>query len=316
MTYYSERREIFNEGDSRPRVAVLLAAFNGRQHIVEQVNSILWQTHCNLKLVVRDDGSSDQTLDLVRGLAEADRRVELIDDSVPTGSATGNFLSMLCSVDLRQIDFVAFSDQDDIWMPDKLSSAVNLLLTKQADGYSSNLIAFSDSAQQSWYINKAAGALSFDYLFQGASAGCTYVLSKRAATIVVSKVRPLLMSLPKNLSHDWMVYACVRSAGLRWVFDAAPKIFYRQHATNAYGDQQGLQRIRRKIKLLNSKWYRQHILWNSKIIENKAEEAAILRRVKSRAFRDRLWLVRRVGQYRRDRKEQILLGLMILFDFY
>ncbi|MCP6042671.1 hypothetical protein NL354_27875, partial [Klebsiella pneumoniae] len=95
------------------------------------------------------------------------------------------------------------------WTPDKLSRATARLVEEGGEGYSSDLIAYNTAAGSAWVLRKAGQPADLDYLFQGASAGCTYVLTQRAATMVaavMAKAPPFC----NDPSHDWIVYAICR----------------------------------------------------------------------------------------------------------
>lgn len=303
-----------NTSSTPQRVAVLLATYNGAKHLRAQLASILAQTHLDLMVFVRDDGSTDQTLQLVSEVMAQDTRVHHFAESgrQRIKSAASNFLSMACDLDLEGFDYVAFADQDDVWSPDKIERALELLRNEGAHGYSSNLLAFHEGRLAAWYIQKHHQQRRFDYMFQGASAGCTYVLSRQLVKALAEKVRPLLETLPRTNSHDWIVYAYARSHGLNWVHDRRANIFYRQHSSNAYGDQQGWAAVRRKFKLFRSRWYRDHIVWNQKILSGSTEEMNVLRRVQRFNLADRLWLASHAADFRREPRSAHALRALVL----
>lgn len=299
-------------------IAVLLATYNGERYVRQQLLSVLGQTHRNLVVFVRDDGSSDTTLEIVEEVARADSRVRRFLETPRTRikSAASNFLSMICDLDVSDLDFVAFADQDDIWAPDKLENATKCLRSEGAQGYSSNLLAFNNSDQTAWYVAKHHPQRALDYLFQGASAGCTYVLTSNLVAAFAQKFHPHLETMPGKNSHDWIVYAFARSHGMKWIQDREACIFYRQHSSNAYGDQRGWAAFHRKLRLFRSGWYRDHILWNAKVLAGSPNETAALTRVNRFGLSDRLWLARRSSELRREPnagralKVLLLLGLV------
>lgn len=297
-----------------PKVTVLMATFNGAAHLEDQVRTILDQRGVDVRLIVRDDGSIDATGALVAAIVarEPDRVVVMHDDAGPCGSAAANFCQMLRSVAVEPGAFVALADQDDVWFPDKLACAVERLRAEEADGYSSNLLAFSDEEHAAWQVRKDAPQQPFDYLFQGASAGCTYVLSARALAVVQAGVDRLGSTLPLHASHDWLVYALCRSAGLRWSMDDRARIAYRQHAANVYGTKSGLARIVERVRLLRSHWYRRAILWLATTLDLSPGERGIVVRVERLSPSDRLWLAWNAGLFRRDPREARQLRLALL----
>lgn len=296
----------------RPSVAVLLATYNGEAHCDAQIASLLWQRGLTVHVYARDDGSRDATPRIVADWAKRypDQITIIPSDGVATGSATGNFFALLAAVNLDHHDYVAFADQDDVWTPDKLNRAVSCLVGHSADGYSSDLIAYDPSANNVWLLHKAGHAAELDYLFQGGSAGCTYVLSKAAAALVTQTVRGA-PPLCRAASHDWIIYAICRSHGLRWWRDPTAEILYRQHGENDYGAKRGIADIRDKLRLTRSRWYRNHILWLNNVIVGTAAERDVLRRVERSSIGDRIWLIARASRFRRSRRFILQLRIAI-----
>ena len=289
-----------------PIVMVLLATYRGAAFLDSQIASILWQTGVDARIVARDDGSSDDTVVVLRKWIERyPARVTLLDDAHgPTGSAPGNFFRLFANAPIEQADYVALADQDDVWLPDKLHRAASRMIEAGADGASCDLIAFGDDARAAWHIRKAGADADLDYLFQGASAGCTYVLSRRAA-LVVRKVLGGLTDPPiARVSHDWTIYAICRSRGLDWVRDGRAGLLYRQHGSNDYGARRGLPALLQRASIVRDSWYRQHVLWLRNVVALTDTEQSVFAAVERR---DRLWLARNARRFRRTRREVRLL---------
>lgn len=294
------------------RVAILMATLNGGKWIDDQIASILAQSHANWHLFVRDDGSSDSTIEKIRTQMPPGRVTFLDTDGKPTGSPAGNFFAALCSIDSSSFQFVAFADQDDIWSPDKLARALDRMRTTGALAYSSDLVAFANQSHKAWYISKSQAPRDFDYLFQGASAGCTYVLTSVAACLVADRVRKYLGAFPKDRSHDWLIYAICRSHGLSWVLDDSAHIFYRQHAHNAFGAMPNAGGLLTRLKLSRRHWYRDHVKWLAEFLVGSPDEAEILSAVERLTLRDRVRLALRAHQFRRTLRDQWLLAIAFL----
>ena len=232
------------------RVAVLLAAYNGVQFIREQVDSILAQEGVNVTVFVSVDTSNDGTEALVDAIASSDSRVFVLPHGQHSGGAGPNFYRLIKDVDFSSFDYVALADQDDIWLPNKLSRAVELIAEKHLDAYSSNVTAFWPDGRQQ-VINKSQPQTQYDFFFEAAGPGCTYVLSNKLATNIKSH---LIKSPAVNLIvfHDWLIYAFARANGYRWVIDSYPGMLYRQHARNQVGANAGIGAfVYRAGKVLN-----------------------------------------------------------------
>ena len=151
-------------------------------------------------------------------------------------------------------DYISFADQDDVWAPEKLSVAVTKI-GHDGCAYSSNLMAFSEDGKRVWVVNKFGPQTEMDFIFQGASAGCTYVFKREVLHPIVETLKSIDFEIIKNISHDWLIYAIVRSMGKKWIMDENSYIFYRQHQNNNYGDKKGWQLVLSKFSLVKSGWY-------------------------------------------------------------
>ena len=241
----------------RPRVLVLLAAYNGLQWIRQQLDSILSQDGVDLRITVRDDGSTDATTAAVEEFRK-DERVELHTTVTPSGSAAENFFTLIRENPALDVDFVAFADQDDTWNADKLIRACRTLISESSAGYSSATTAAWPDGRASILTQSSIPGTS-DFLFEGAGQGCTFVLT----TDFYHRVRNFLRGhsdLTCRLHyHDWSMYALARAWDLRWSFDPKPSMIYRQHAANDTGARHTLGGIRKRLKLIREGWYRNQL---------------------------------------------------------
>lgn len=281
-------------------VAILLATYNGGAFVGDQIASILSQTAVEVHIYVRDDGSSDDTIAVIAKLESAfPSQITILRDELgPTGSAAANFFALLQGADLAPFGYVAFADQDDIWLPRKMQRAVECL-SRQGGGYSSNLLAWDPANDRYWMIEKQGAPKKFDYLFQGASAGCTYVLDTPTALLVRRRLATVALRYCVGVSHDWTIYAICRSAGVPWFRDNQSAIHYRQHSGNVYGARPGFAGIAARFGMISNGWYRDHILWLEHVIENHAGESKVLAKIKRGGIRDRLYLAARANNFRR-----------------
>lgn len=296
-----------------PSVLVLLAAFNGADHLDAQLRTIRAQIGVQVQVLARDDGSSDETRAILGGWAARHPDfLTLLPAADPSGSASLNFFKLIAAADHRSYDFIGFADQDDLWFPDKLLRAVAAMRESGAGGYSSDLIAHDDGSNRAWMLHKAGREAPFDYLFQGASAGCTYVLTSQAAQRCQAALARARETIDRHISHDWAVYAICRSHGIAWHRDAHARLVYRQHGGNLYGAGAGLNGLRQRRQLVADRWYRGHILWLRNIIVGHPGERLILDALERNRWRDRLMLARRTGEFRRTPRGAALLAAGLL----
>lgn len=299
-----------------PKVAIILATFNGAKFLQEQINSIVHQTHEDWHIFYRDDGSTDKTIDILTSIPYTNKVTQLSPDNLSGGSAARNFFLSLFQIDVEKYDFVCFCDQDDIWAPGKLTHAINSIVENNSDCYSSDLIAFDNFKRKAWYLAKSSSEKKYDYIFQGASAGCTYMLNRVAAELVKRKIGLNFSQFPTNRSHDWLIYAICRSYDLSWYQDRTAHIFYRQHDKNVMGALPSIKGLFFRFTMARSGWYRTHILSLRDYLSGKEAEVIVLDRISRLKLRDRLWLARRCFDFRRTRRDCFLLGLLILCGLF
>lgn len=300
-------------------VAIALATRNGAKFLDDQVRSLLQQSDVRVRVLFRDDGSSDRTNESMRRLAEASNGLlqGVVDQLGPTGSAAANFFAILKATEISDFDYFAFADQDDIWLPNKLHRAVECLVTSGAGGYSSDLTAWVEESGKTWSLRKGGRRQTkFDYIFQGASAGCTYVLTRSAATILRNRLLSLDTPYCGGMSHDWTTYAVCRSAGFGWYHDDRSYILYRQHSGNVYGAKAGVSGLAERGRMMASGWYRSHILWLEQLMVGSADEQAVFGMVRRLNLADRIALAARANQFRRSAKEALFLRFALLSGLF
>jgi rhamnosyltransferase len=300
------------------KILVLLATCNGQQWLNSQVDSILKQDGVDLTLFISDDGSTDGTLEYLKQLAESDSRVVLLPKTLPMGSAGKNFYRLVCDVDIFGFDYVAFADQDDIWNVDKVSRHVELIKAENAEGVSSNVIAFWPDGKQK-LIRKSQPQRAHDFIFEAAGPGCSFLMTP----LLVNKLRKELLSSKspaKNvLMHDWLTYAICRAHQRKWVIDPVPSLMYRQHSNNVIGANSGIKAIVNRLRKINDGWYRREV---SKICEvvvginpdPKLIKLSVL--LNARTFLSQLKILRYVFQARRKLLDRLVLALTIIFCIF
>jgi rhamnosyltransferase len=237
-----------------PKVAVLLAAYNGMQWIEEQLVSILGQLSVDVTLHISIDPSTDGTEAWCKAYAAEHPAVVVLPDANRFGGASRNFFRLIRDVDFDGYDFVAFADQDDIWYPDKLHRATQALQARGVDAYSSNVTAFWPSGRTQ-LLNKAQPQVAWDFLFEAAGPGCTYVFRKSLVEALKGSMLANWQQLQGVTLHDWYCYAFARSHGYRWYIDPLPSMDYRQHERNQVGANTGLSPLIARYKTIHDGWW-------------------------------------------------------------
>jgi len=223
------------------KVTVLLSTYNGSQFLQQQLNSLYGQTYRNIKILVRDDGSTDATREFLEA-EQAKGAIELLEGHTNLG-ATRSFFELLRLAALSDTEYVAFCDQDDVWLPDKIECAVSALaaLVDLPALYCSRL-EIVDEQLNPIGLTAIPGKIGFgNALVENIAVGCTMVLNRKALDIICSK-------LPDNVYiHDWWCYLVVSCFG-EVIFDSNPRLKYRQHGNNAIGAAtSGFQVLKRKL---------------------------------------------------------------------
>lgn len=237
-----------------PKVAVLLAAFNGMQWIEEQLASILNQYAVDVTVYISVDPSSDGTEAWCESYAARHESVSVLPSAGVFGGASRNFFRLLRDVDLDAYEFVAFADQDDVWHLDKLQRATHVIQTHDVDAYSSNVIAFWSSGRTQ-LLDKAQPQVEWDYLFEAAGPGCTYVMSRNMVASLKASMSVNWVDLQNVSLHDWYCYAFARSRNLKWFIDSRPSLQYRQHERNQVGANTSLYSLIGRYKTIHEGWW-------------------------------------------------------------
>lgn len=218
-----------------PRVSVALCTYNGARYVEEQLRSILAQSHPVSEIVVGDDGSTDDTLDIVARIAGETAVPFVVRAHEPLGVA-GNFADAIAST---TGELVAFSDQDDVWHADRIERLVGAI-----DGV--DLVHTDARLVDEW--GKPIGATLLDTLALShwerermERVGAFEALLRRnlvtGATVLVRREAAVAaMPIPDGWIHDeWIAMVCALAGGVRLV--PTPTIDYRQHGDNAIGVQ-------------------------------------------------------------------------------
>ncbi len=220
--------------DRQPDIAILLSTRNGAAFLDQQLDSLLAQLHTEWQIFWRDDGSEDATPAMMRNFAcsaGAGRVVDLNDNAGHVG-VTASFLSLLRRAPRGQI--VAFADQDDVWLPEKLARGVSALGKVKA-GQPALYCARQHLVGADLTPIRLSAPVRGDIGFPGSmtqnvATGCTVMLNADAAGLVADAQAPLADTL-----HDWWAYVLVSASGGAVVADDTPTVLYRQHAHNAVG---------------------------------------------------------------------------------
>lgn len=217
-------------------VTILMATFNGGSYLVEQLESILQQTHENWKLVIRDDHSTDDTLKIIKTYSEKDPRICNIDYGTAGGSACKNFAELVSWALKHTNSYILFSDQDDIWKSDKIEQSLKAVLQLENE-YGKELPVLCYTRFQ--FINadgeqlpqklSLPGSLELRVLLNENHAwGCTMILNQAA----LKTISPVPFDA---VNHDYWIALVITALGKTRLIPEE-LILYRQHAANVSGN--------------------------------------------------------------------------------
>ncbi|WP_323658127.1 glycosyltransferase [Aliarcobacter butzleri] len=296
------------------RIAVLLASYNGTKYIKEQIDSILNQIEVDVTIFVSDDLSTDGTLEYLQDIYKDEQRIVYLKSSQKFGGAAKNFFRLIKDVDFSSFDYISLSDQDDIWYEDKLINSINTIKSKNLNAYSSNVLAFWEDCKE-MIINKSQSQAKYDYLFEAAGPGCTYVLKKDLAISLQKFICENWEDVNKIELHDWFIYAFARENNYKWYIDEKPSMRYRQHTSNQVGANDGLKAKLKRLKKVFSSWYREEIIKIIKVLrlENKYKFSKY---ILNKSYLNNLLLLKYSFEFRRNKKEKLFLSLLILLGIF
>jgi rhamnosyltransferase len=223
------------------KILILLTTYNGEKYLSEQVKSIQGQTISNWMLLVRDDGSQDNTRLLLEKFAAEDNRIRIVHDQLACLGATRNFGALMELSKIEAADTIFFSDQDDVWVPDKMLKQLQLLHdleTRQGTGMP--CLTYSDMEVVDEHLRQIHPSFMryqrqqhepqnpiHVLLTQNFVAGCTVAINR--------SLLELAIPLPDEIQlHDWWLALCAAASG-RIAYINEPLVRYRQHASNQIG---------------------------------------------------------------------------------
>ncbi len=217
-------------------VTILLSTYNGAPFLQAQLESFLNQTHLTWEILWRDDGSTDETRQIMHRFAATAGagRCREAPSSGPHMGAAPSFLTLLAEA--GQSSIVAFADQDDVWLPEKLARALCHLLPAGGSPalYCARQYLVNEQLAHA-RLSARHGRLGFPAcLTQNAANGNTLVMNEAAAALVVRA------GYPPGSVHDWWSYIVVAACGGQILFDEEPQVLYRLHGHNLIGRAQPL----------------------------------------------------------------------------
>jgi glycosyltransferase involved in cell wall biosynthesis len=215
-------------------VYVLMSTYNGQKYIKPQIESLLAQTYNDIKILIRDDGSSDFTTSILKSYENKYSFVTVFYED--NKGVVQSFFRLLEKVP-DEAEYIAFCDQDDLWLSDKIQRAVDKI-KQNTPGlpvmYCSSLNVADENLNFLYTTGPAKKTGLSNSLFENVATGCTVVLNKKAFLLLSGKK----IDCSKIMMHDFWFYIVISAFG-EIIFDPASFIYYRQHKNNLVGYSKG-----------------------------------------------------------------------------
>lgn len=221
------------------QLEILLSTFNGELHLSEQLESLLNQSFTDWRLLIRDDGSSDATCEVIeKFVSDYPEKALWLKDGLGNIGVVRSYAELMAQ---GTAQYIAFCDQDDVWLPEKLSLQMNKMYQVEAEfGANTPVLISSDLTVVDELLNELSPSL-WKYqnvnplknshfkslLVQNHMTGCTFLMNRQLAASVLPIAGAAIM-------HDWWV-ALIAAAKGKIVNIKTPTILYRQHAENEVG---------------------------------------------------------------------------------
>jgi len=223
------------------KVYVLLASYNGEEYIEQQIESIINQTFTSWKLIIRDDGSNDKTISIIKSLSMRDKRIELIVDDDKNLGAFGNFYRLTEYANQHyEPDYVLYSDQDDFWFNDKIEILLQTIKYYEDKEIQKPILIHSNYQLADQNLNPIfknnirdnvdkmnKQSTFYNTIFQNNIYGCTTIVNK----LLINK------SLEEYViceNHDhWMALNALWDGAIFYLNKKL--MLYRQHYANVTG---------------------------------------------------------------------------------
>ena len=210
------------------KIMVLLSTYNGEKYISEQIESVLCQQGVDVHIVARDDGSQDETINILKRISILDNITVIEGQNI---GVVGSFFTLMHEAVCHNFDYFAFCDQDDVWKNDKLKVATDIL-----SGHGNEPALYMSSFQMvdenlhSIQTNMSRPNISVEgAIASNCATGCTMVFNKKLLE------KSLISNYDDALMHDyWMYMVCLLTGGYIY-YDETPHIYYRQHGNNVIG---------------------------------------------------------------------------------
>ncbi len=303
-------------------VCVIMSTYNGKDYVVEQIESLLRQKNVQITIFVRDDGSKDNTVAILEGYRDKGLTIE-------SGENCGAKVSFLKALRMApDADYYAFSDQDDVWDDDKLIVAVEAIKAVERENpdkcvlyagttrsVDRDLVAMESIKYSGEKTVRVNGFLKGK---PRNAAGCTMVFNRKLKELI-----SLYMPQTFPMHDAWLNNVCMAVGGVI-VHDPIPHMSYRQHGNNVVGGKRGLlASVKRRIAFYKKmgKCYHTKMLkeifdhYGQYMPEDNVKRYQLVAGYRD-SFRNKVLLLKDKDFFKGDFKHRIESRLLVLFNVY
>lgn len=204
-------------------VAICMSTYNGEKYLEQQLQSLFNQTYSNIKIYVRDDGSTDKTMEILQKYQDK----LIIVESKENLGVVQSFMNILNYAE--DADYYAFCDQDDVWLENKIERAVKKLEESKEKIPTMYFSDYNYCNENMNYISRSAinknGPSFQNALVECISLGMNMVIDRNLRDILVKN------KMQKAMYHDWIIYLIASGIG-NVIYDREVTVKYRRHGNN------------------------------------------------------------------------------------
>ncbi len=285
-----------------PRVEILMATYNGEKYIKEQIESLLNQTYINWNLLIRDDGSSDETVKIIENYVKKyPEKIKLLKDNKNNLGVQYNFLELL---EYSTQDYTMFCDQDDVWLDNKVEKTLKKMLLNEKKEIP--ILIYTDLTvvdknlnviHDSFWKYQNIDILNNNYeklIVENNITGCTVMINKKLRELVFGK------KFQNIIMHDWLLGLLASLKGEIYLLEES-LILYRQHGKNCAGAKKTKENLNDLIKkifilkrqILDTKKQANDILDKIELSSDRREKILEYVNLKNKSFLKRkIWLIK------------------------
>lgn len=294
------------------KVQVLMSTYNGEKYIRKQLDSLINQDYPDISILIRDDGSSDSTIGIIKEYQKKYNNISLIEEE--NVGVIKSFFELFRKAD-PEADYYSMADQDDIWLKDKISRAVDMI--EKMDNTKPCLYCSAQTLVDAEDNILTVSMLEVDKIpgfgnsvVENIATGCTCLINKRLLELAAG------YEPEYTIMHDWWLYLIASSMGEVY-YDNVPKIHYRQHGNNTMGSRTNyIEEFRERFRRFfgnNGKLYNQMLSFSEHFPlegENKEIMDMVLGHKKSIRIRLKCIFSRKI--YRQRKLDNLIFKMLFL----